>query len=476
VSAAVDPAPQPGPLTAPDPDRPARAAGAWREVAWTRALLAVDDERAAAEYRRNCARWSAAPGTVPLAGAVFSVKDVYAVAGARSAGGSLLLSGFVPGADAEVVGRLRRAGATFYAKGNCAEFGFGTDTDSRLGGRVLHPFDPELSPGGSSGGDAVAVAAGVVDFAVAGDYGGSVRWPAQAVGVCGLRTSAGLLPRTGRIPGVAAGPDAPAGLPAPWTLQNRLEVVGLLARTPGMLRRVLRAAAGPDGRDWSGLTAPAPDGPPRRRVLVTEAPEIAPVLPEVAAALRRASRALHDDGYEQAGADGLFADAFPLYRALREGLDDHADVRALAAGREELLCEETRRVLSAERPAGRGTALRRAWRGALEVSARVRAALDSADAEAVLLPVAPCAATGFGETVTVAGHALGGHDLMAHCRAVSLTGLPALSVPIGADGRGRPLSVQIVGRPGADAAVCDLADALGRALALPWAAPGSAPS
>jgi amidase len=445
-------------------------------VAWTRALLAVDDERSAAEYRRNASRWSAEPETVPLAGTLFSVKDVYAVAGAQSAGGSLLLRGFVPRTDAEVVRRLRRAGATFYAKGNCAEFGFGTDTHSRLGGRVLHPFDPDLSPGGSSGGDAVAVATGVVDFAVAGDYGGSVRWPAQAVGVCGLRTSAGLLPRTGRIPGVAARPDDPAGLPAPWTLQSRLEVVGLLARTPGALRRVLRAAAGPDGRDWSGPAAPAPAGPPRRRVLVTDAPEIAPVRPEVSAALRRAVQALRDDGYREVGAEGLFADAFPIYRTLREGLDDHADVRALAAGREELLCEETRRVLAAVRPAGPGRALRAAWRGALEVSARVRAALDGSEAEAILLPVAPCAATGFGETVTVAGGRLAGADLMAHCRAVSLTGLPALSVPVGTDGRGRPLSVQIVGRPGADEAVCDLAEALGRALALPWAAAGAGPS
>jgi Asp-tRNA(Asn)/Glu-tRNA(Gln) amidotransferase A subunit family amidase len=438
-------------------------------VSWTRALLAVDDERTAAEYRRNSLRWSADPVAVPLAGDLFSVKDLFAVAGTESAAGSLLLRDFVPAVDATVVGRLRRAGATFYAKGNCAEFGFGIDTETRLGGRVLHPYDPEVSPGGSSGGDAVAVAAGVVDFGVAGDYGGSVRWPAQAVGVCGLRTSAGVLPRTGRIPGVAALPRDPAGVPAPWSLGGHLEVMGLLARSPAKIRDVLAVVAGPDGRDWFGLAMPLAPGPRTRRVLVTEAPEVAPVLPEVAGVLRRAAKALSDGGYEVDCADGLFTDAYSLYRELREGLDDHADVRALAASREDLLCDETRRVLAAAPRSARPRAeLRTAWRGALDVADRVRTAL--ATAEAVLLPVAPSAATGFGESVRIAGRDLGGHELMAHCRAVSLTRLPAMSVPIGTDARGHTLAVQIVGRPGADAAVCDLAEELGHLLELPWAA------
>src|ERR1700761_2714993 len=114
----------------------ARARARWAEFSWTRALLAVTTaERAATRG--------------PLAGLTFTVKDTFATAGLASTAGSLLLAGHVPERDAVVVARLRAAGATLFAKANCAEFGNGIDTETRIGGRVLHPADPAVSPGGS---------------------------------------------------------------------------------------------------------------------------------------------------------------------------------------------------------------------------------------------------------------------------------------------------------------------------------------
>jgi amidase len=431
----------------------ARARSRWEAFAWTRALLAVTTaERATVRG--------------PLGGLTFTVKDTFAAAGLRSAGGSLLLAGHVPVRDAVFVARLTAAGATVFAKANCAEFGNGIDTETRIGGRVLHPVDPAVSPGGSSGGDAVAVAAGIVDFAIGGDYGGSVRWPAQCTGVYGLRTSAGLVPRTGRLPSAGGTREQPfSGPPAPRGLVSRVEVPGIFARDPAMIARVLPVIAGPDGDDWFGLTAPPPPARRTRRLAVTTGREAGPVSEESLDALAAARQAARRAGYEVVDADGVLTDATAVYNLLREDLDVLDDLRTLVGDDLDLLCQGTRAVL--ESPPGRGwghAEVRQAWRYSREIVARVSAVL--ADADALLVPVAPVSAVAHGGGVEVDGQYIKGPALMAQCRAISLTGLPALAMPAMATGGGRTAGVQVVGPAGGDQRCCAIAAELAAELAV----------
>jgi amidase len=458
--------------------RAERALSRWQEYAFTRALRAVDADRVAAEARH-------APDG-PLSGLLFSVKDLFPVAGVESCAGSLLLRGWVPDRDPPLVAALRAAGAVVLGKGVCAELGFGVRaTENRLDGRVLHFADLAVSPGGSSGGDAVAVGAGIADFAVAGDYGGSVRWPAQAAGVLGLRlgvahpfAGAAATRRIGlRPPGSTAPGDGQ---------QSELETAGLMARSPAALRAVLAAlAGGTQGGEascrcgsWRSSRSAAADqagdpGPGQtrnRRLLVSDGTEIAPVRPEVAAALSAARDAAEQAGYQLIPApDGLreaLRDAAAVYGALRALTDDHGGVRELAAGRQGLLCASTRAVLDQRSPRGGAPpdpAVMARLRGrAAEIRRTVRAALLTAGAGALLLPAAATGALGYDARVNVAGRLLDATDLMAHCRAVSLTGLPALSLPAGTQAAGtqaaRPwLSVQLLGADRGEEQLCTVA-------------------
>lgn len=420
--------------------RAARVTEEWKKWSHTRALLCFD---------------SRAGGTGALSDLAVSVKDVYPVAGMPARAGSLAVDGGPAPVDTPVVAALRQAGATIAAKSNCSEFGIGvTATETRLAGRVTHPFDGSLSPGGSSGGDAVAVATGTVDLAVASDYGGSVRWPAQALGVCGLRTTAGLLPRDGRIPA-----------PDPGSLQDQLEVVGIMARTPATLSRVL---------PHLGIAASAAVS---GRLAVTTAAEIAPVGGDVAEAVRSVAQVAIAAGFEVVDPGPLFDCAATAYAFLRAQLDHLDNLRQAVRGREDLLCPGTHAALqgAAGHPAAPADRIAAARRRAGSVRARLLRLLEAVDA--VVMPVA--AVTGTDAVARTGaegagpdgqwhdGQLLDGPTLMAFCRAVSLTGLPALSLPAVVGRAGRPVSVQIVGRPGADLDCCRIAETLGAGLGLP---------
>lgn len=446
--------------------RAEQALARWERYVFTRALRAVDAPRVTAHARQ-------APGG-PLHGLLCSVKDLFPVAGVESCAGSLLLRGSVPVTDRPLTAAVRAAGAVVLGKGVCAEFGFGTDTENRLDGRVLHFRDPAVSPGGSSGGDAVAVGAGIADFAVAGDYGGSVRWPAQAAGVYGLRLGVAH-PLAGAAASGRIGLARPGAAEA--SLQSQTETAGLMARTPGVLQAVLAALA--DGarpgeaRLRSVSSGGAPDGLPgpadrtgAKVLLVTDGTEIAAVRPEAAAALAAARSAAERAGYRllpaPAGLRDALADAYPVYAALRAATDDHREVRRLAADRAELLCPSTRAVLDqAQRSVAAASPDRvtRLRARAAEIRLAVRQALRAAGADALLLPLAASGPAGFGARTEVAGRRLTAAGLLAHCRAVSLTGLPALSAPTA----GSALSVQLVGADRGEERLCAVAaDLAGR--------------
>src|SRR5439155_26577288 len=135
----------------------------------------------------------------PLAGVPFTVKDLIATGGVRTTAGTPFLKDFVPAADATAVARLRRAGAILLGKTNCPEWGMFGYTRNSLFGETRNPVGP-VTPGGSSGGEAAAIAARCSPLGLGTDFGGSVRWPAHCTGIFALRPTAGRVPGTGQLP------------------------------------------------------------------------------------------------------------------------------------------------------------------------------------------------------------------------------------------------------------------------------------
>ncbi|WIM94109.1 amidase family protein [Actinoplanes oblitus] len=225
----------------------------------------------------------------PLAGVPLSVKENIDLTWSASTSGLPFAAGDVPPANATFVDRLLAAGAIPVARGNMPDIGLRWDTDNDLFGRTLNPWDPARVPGGSSGGDAVAVATGMVAAGLGNDYGGSLRLPAHAAGITALRTSAGRVAAPGR-----------AVQPLPLSLQA-MAVNGPLARSVADLDLLFGVMHGADEYDPLSVTVDHPsryDGP--RRVAVTVDPCGWGVDPGVASSVRAAASALAAAGWEVA--------------------------------------------------------------------------------------------------------------------------------------------------------------------------------
>jgi amidase len=161
--------------------------------------LVADQARAAAEFSAAAVKQGARLG--PLHGLPVVIKDVTLTKGIRTTFGSPAYKDHVPDEDAAVVERLKKAGAIILGKTNTPEFAAGANTVNALFGATRNPWNPELSPAGSSGGSAVAVATGMVPLAQGTDFGCSIRIPASFCGIVGVRTTGGLVPNRGmRLP------------------------------------------------------------------------------------------------------------------------------------------------------------------------------------------------------------------------------------------------------------------------------------
>ena len=424
------------------------------------AMVARDFDRARATARAADAAVARGDALGPLHGLPLGVKDLEDTEGLRTTYGSVIFRDHVPAADERVIGALRQAGAIVLGKTNTPEFGAGANTRNAVYGATGNPFDPTKSSAGSSGGSAVALAAGMVPIATGSDTGGSLRNPAAFCGIVGFRPTPGLVPNEKRGLG--------------W---SNLPVVGPMARTVPDLALLLSAMVGDDAADPLATTihgtrvrraadfaAPAEIDLAHLRVALTPdfgfAPterHIADVFAEKTGLFRHSFARAEDASPDCRDAD----EAFEILRALnflsahqekvRTRPDDVGpNVRANVAEGLRYSAADAARAMTLQ------TAYYRRWQGffdrfdviltpAITVSPRSWRELYPAEID--------------GKPTRTYFHWL------AMAYAVTLAGHPALSLPVGLDRHGMPFGLQIVGPRGGDALVLAVAAALERELA-----------
>lgn len=405
------------------------------------AFVTVDPDKALAAAQAVDRRVAA--GERPaLAGVPVAVKDTIWVAGRRVTQGSRLFADFIAPTDAIAVERLTAAGAIVVGMANSSEFACKGVTTNPLFGPTRHPLDPRLTPGGSSGGPAAAVAAGLVPLALGTDAGGSSRRPPAHVGAVGFKPSFGAIPY---------GP----GFAEPFT---GLSVMAPIAREVGDIALAFAALAGPDPRDPDSAVIAEPDGRPPETLSVAYSPRLGldvPVDDEVAAAVERAVERLAAAGCRIVRGDPVWPAAatetalMPLQHAGLAAI--HGDVFRRDPGLfDPDIAAQIERGLSLS---GAEVA------AALALGAEVARAVAGffGDCDLLLCPTVPCVAWPFDR---LGPETIGGRAVPPRAHAVftplfNHARVPALSLPcgFGRGGSGRdglPVGLQIVGPRGAD--------------------------
>jgi amidase len=414
------------------------------------AFVTEDWDSAAVAAATLDARRAAGGALGPLAGVPFSVKDVIAVAGLPVTAGSRAFAGTVATTTAPAVQRLLDADAILVGKTNCPEFAFGMTCDSPLLGRTANPRYPTATPGGSSGGEAASVAAGISALGVGTDFGGSLRWPAQCVGIVALRPGIGAVPGQGQVPGVAGNFGSEGVVPAVSPgMQGSFQTIGPLARSVRDLRVAYGVMSEVEADTGSALG-------PALRVVWSDGRAFGPVRREVTALMERLAAALATAGHTVAQQPDLFAECLPAYNRLRE-VDPMLDHAAAITGREGSISEANLKTIQ-DSLAASPTDLELA--GTAAESARVGALSQINAVDFALLPVAGGPAAGVEGSLDVDGDQLQGWGIMGPCRAVTLTGCPVVSLPIGLSADGLPLSVQVVASPGGEMRALAFAEVL----------------
>ena len=401
----------------------------------------------------------------PLHGVPLSIKSSIDVAGHLCEAGSRLRAGYVATEDAPLVARLRGVGAVILGVTNTPELLMAWETDNLLYGRTNNPWDLSRTAGGSSGGEAAAIAAGLSAGGVGSDGGGSIRIPAHFCGICGLKPTPGRIPSTGHFP-KAAGPFA-------W-----LGVVGPMARTVADLRILFEVMAGADDGD----PASAPVKVSTQYPVTTTQRELrlgtgnwilstgvgffeddgrTPVTEETREAVRQAALMLMSAGFR--------VDAFRP-EALEEARERWWDFFGVAGGmildpmlegHESELSPILREFLgwAKSTPPHTGESLLAAWLGRDTV--REKILLQMRKLPVLICPVAAIPAFHHGEREwLVEGKAVKYLDAWSYCEWFNLLGFPAVVVPMGYSEEGLPIGVQVVGRPWEEELVLAVAEIL----------------
>ena len=386
----------------------------------------------------------------PLHGVPFTAKDSIDTANVPTQRGSPIFKGRVPDTDATSVSRMKEAGGILLAKTNLPEFSYWIESDNLLTGRSNNPWDLERTPGGSSGGESAAIAAGMSPLGLGTDLAISVRGPAAQTGIVSLKATHGRIPMTGIWPRVP----------------RRFWHVGPMARTVRDLALAFSQLAGPDGFDGystsplrfdAGVGA-SPDRPLRVGWLVE--PGFGPVDPEVAATVKAAAEALKGVGcvVEPVRIPALERDfALDVFNLLHVMEMKPAFAEATAGRSQDELYKMAKTMLSLP-----DTSMKD-YIEAEQAAERLRDGYAEyfKKYDALITPVLPIPAHKHGVTeFVINGQKVDATYLQGATVPLNVTGLPGLSMRFGTSKEGLPINVQLVGSWLAESTILHLASLL----------------
>ena len=422
------------------------------------AYVTVAREAALSAARRATAALRRRAALPPLHGVPVSIKDLTPTKGIRTTWGSKIFEHHVPDEDALIVQRLKAAGAIVVGKTNTPEFGAGGNTFNAVFGATRNPWDPALTCGGSSGGAAVALATGMGPLAQGSDTGGSLRMPAAFCGVVGFRTTPGLVP------------VYPKDLA--W---DSISVTGPMARTVTDTALMLSVIAGPDDRAPISYAVDTREflravrAPSVRGWRVAWTPDLGGLLPvdqEVARVAEGATRVFRSFGARVEATSPDFHEVDEIVLATR-GLSmvaNHADKlpRWKAEMQRGLVWNIEQGLTLTPQEIARGEKLRTVlWH-------RVREFMETRDLLILPTTAVPPFPVEQPYPTEINGKPLDHYIQWAYLTyAITLTGLPVISIPCGFTRSGLPVGLQIVGRRRQEAAVLCAAAAF--EAARPWA-------
>jgi Asp-tRNA(Asn)/Glu-tRNA(Gln) amidotransferase A subunit family amidase len=414
------------------------------------AFVHLDAESALARARNAEAALGRGEALLPLSGIPLTVKSCIDVAGWPCPAGSLLRKEYVPTTNAPLVARLEAAGAILLGNTNTPEFLMAYETDNLLTGKTCNPWNLAYSAGGSSGGEAAAIASACSMGGVGSDGGGSLRTPAHCCGICGLKPTPGRIPATGHFP--------PAGGAFGW-----IGVVGPMARTVADLRALFQVMAGPDPGDALSAPVPLRQIPAQElrglRIGILENPELGRATPETLTAIRRAVQHLCDLNYR---VEPLALEK--LDRALELwwfffGPVVAGVIRHSTQGQESLLSPMLRDYLAIA--AAEPQVTLQSFMKACSERDLLRTDLlrQLRDVPILLSPISTRPASKHG--------AANYRDAMRFCQWLNLAGFPGLSLPFGRSPEGLPINVQLIARPYEEELLLAVAETLEQARG-PW--------
>ena len=412
------------------------------------AFVHLDEGGAMAAAKASDKRIALGKRLSPLDGVPISVKDNLWVAGMPARWGSRMWADFVPPRDDVVVERLKGAGAVIVGKTNTPEFAFAGRTSSLLHGPARNPWNTDLTPGGSSGGAAASVAAGMTPFAIATDAGGSIRLPASYTGLYGLRPSNGRIPRRHGFPPIAF----------------NLQTIGVLSRSLDDLTAVYRIVAGADPRDPDSQTFvhELAEGVPETKAHRLKIGWFAShgdesVHPEVAEAVRECAGLFEGLDCEVVACEPPYD--ISAIRSIWSALGAAGVARAVEIHPNRWASEASGPIIAnAER--GLRMSASDYVRALDELAAfRRNVAANWGEFDAFLCPSAASPAWPLEDAFPEFVDGRPGHAFVQNTFAtwVNAIGHPGLSIPARPHTDGRPLGIQIVGQMGEERTILELA-------------------
>jgi amidase len=372
-----------------------------------------------------------------LQGIPLTVKSSLDVAGWPCPAGSLFRKDYVPNKNAILVTRLENSGGILLGNTNTPEYLMAYETNNRLSGKTANPWNPAYSAGGSSGGEAAAIASGCSMGGVGSDGGGSVRVPAHFSGICGLKPTPGRIPSTGHFP--------PPGGAFSW-----IGVVGPMARSVADLQILFETMVGPD--DGDPLSVPVPlstsneKGRKGIRIGMLQSSALGSATPETQDAVNRAGKLLAARGFQVEPINLEKLDiALSLWWFFWRVIA--FEIQKSTGPKRELLSpmlQEFLAIAAAEPP----ITLESFINACVERDAvRSNILEQMRDVPILLSPVSSAPAFRHGCGNYRAGDPYNYRDTMRFCQWLNLTGFPGLSIPMGQSTEKLPISVQLIGRP-----------------------------